>query len=98
MRKAYRSHGLEEPENDAPEANHRNVIAWRAFNLVTPDCRVMGFNGAGFLDWSQVVVVLRDFYGFQITPDLHWRLRVCIVELLKIEAEKREQKKCLNQK
>jgi hypothetical protein len=59
---------------------------------VYPDCRAIGFNGGGLLDWQQVAVVLRDFHGVGLSGTLHRKLRTCQYEMLTIEAEGREVK------
>ena len=57
---------------------------------IYPDCRQLGFNGAGLFNWEAVAVVLRDFHGIELSGALHRKLRLCMFEMLSIEAEGRE--------
>jgi len=86
VERAYRARGEEPPEHDEPRPLPANRAAWRAWLLVQ-DARVATFAGLGGLDWAAVARIL-ELYGLWCR-DVHWKLRVCIAELLRIEAEQR---------
>jgi hypothetical protein len=48
--------------------------------------------GTGFFDWAQVETVLR-IYGIPFHQTIHRKLRVCIVEALRIDQEQSKKKK-----
>jgi len=45
---------------------------------------VLGF------DWVQVACVLRDWYGQELSPELHWGLRIMEHEMLKTDSMEKE--------
>jgi hypothetical protein len=77
------------PEHDAPAPTEGNRLAWLAWSLLNPDCRTITFSGWGTFDWKQVETVL-SFYDIRMTPRLHRQLRVCVMEALTIEQERRQ--------
>ena len=87
IKRAYKPHGIPIPDHEEPRPNRRNRLAWMCWGWVYPDCREIGLSGGSILGWDKCVAVLRDFHGIDLTGDLHQKLRICMFEMLSIEAE-----------
>jgi hypothetical protein len=75
-----------------PRPTAGNVLAWRAWGLCFPDCRIVGLSGLGFWDWTQVKTVL-EAWGLTLSSSLHRKLRLGLQHAMKFEKEERDKER-----
>lgn len=100
--KLAKDHGDTLPDtSEIPRPVPGNQFVWdTVWGLIQPDCRQTISTMSGILstyfDWVQVRTVLEEVYEIPLHPIIHRKLRICILELVSIEAEKRklESEKC----